>query len=106
MQEFDDPVTDMRHLQTSAGQLRAILDTPDADDQTAPRAPSLLKRVIDTKQSFFVGIPNSTHRSSSRGSQMRVSSNHVLAIRNDVIDLAIIDPSASHSSPPSLASPP
>ena len=106
MQEYDDPVTGMRHLQPSAGQLQAILDTPDDDDRTAPRASSLLKRVIHTTQSFFVGIPNSTHRSSSHGSQMRVSSNHALAIRNDFTDLAIVDSFASHSSPPSLASPP
>ena len=35
MQEFDDPVTGMRHLQSSSGQLQAILDTPGSDDQTA-----------------------------------------------------------------------
>ena len=71
MQEFDDPVTGIRRLHSSFGQLKAILDTPESDDQTAQQAPSLMKHVIRTTQSFFVGAPNSTYRSSSRGSHMR-----------------------------------
>ena len=42
----------------------------------------------------------------SRGSQVRLSSNHALCVRNDVTDFDILDSSTSHSSPPSLASPP
>ena len=106
MQEFNDPVTGMRHLQSSSGQLQAILDTLGSDDQTAQQAPSLMKRVIRTTQSFFVGTPNSTYRFSSRGSHMRELSSHALAIQNEVTDLAIINQPASHSSLPSLASPP
>ena len=98
MHDFDNPIME------SASQLQAILDSPD--DQTAPRASSLLKRVIHSAQSFFVGTPNSTQRLSSRGSQVRVLSNYAHVNLNDTTDLAIIDSSVSHSSPPTLASSP
>ena len=55
MKEFDDPVTGIRYRQS----LPAIMDTPDSDDQTSQRASSLMKQVIRTTQSFFVGTPNS-----------------------------------------------
>ena len=100
MKHFDDLVTGMRYQQS----LPAILDTLDSDDQTAQRAPSLMKRVIRTTQSFFVGTPNSAHRSSSRDSHVREHSSHALAIQDDVIDIAIMNHTTSHSSPPSLAS--
>ena len=75
MHEFDIPVMQ------SAIQLQAILDSPD--DQTAPRASSLFKRVIHSTQSFFVGTPNSLQRFSRRGSQVRLSSCHAQSIRHD-----------------------
>ena len=50
--EFDNPVTQ------SAIKLHAILDSPD--DQTAPGASPLFKRVIHSTQNFFVGTPNNT----------------------------------------------
>ena len=65
-----------------------------------------MRRVIRTTQSFFVGTPNSTYRFSSRGSHMRELSSHAHAIQDEVTDLAIINQPASHSSLPSLASPP
>ena len=94
IEEFENPMVG----------LQAILDSPD--DQTDPRASSLLKGVIHSTQNFFVGTPNSTQRFSSRGNQIRLSSNHYLSIRNGIADLAILDSTTSHSSPSSLASPP
>ena len=96
LHEFDNPVMQ------SANRLQAILDSPD--DQTAPKALSLFKRVIQSTQSFFVGTPNSTQRFSSGGSQVRLSSSHSHSARNYVTDLAIMDSSTSHSSLPALAS--
>ena len=96
MHDFDNLIME------SASKLQAILDSPD--DQIAPRASSLLKPVIHSTQSFFVGTPNSTQRFSSCGSQVKVSSNSAYVFRNDITDLAIIDSSVSHSSPPALAS--
>ena len=63
-----------------------------------------MKRVIRTTQSFFVGTPNSAHRSSSRDSHSREQSSHALAIQDDVADIAIMNHSASHSLPSSLGS--
>ena len=96
----DEPVSGIRYQQS----LPAILDTPDSDDRTAQGASSLMKRVIRTTQSFFVGTPNSAHRSSSRDSHSREQPSHALAIQDDVIDIAIVNHSASHSPPSSLGS--
>ena len=97
MKEIDEPFTGMLYQRS----LPAILDTPDSDDQNAQTGSSLMKRVIRTTQSFFVGTPPSAHRSNSRDTQSREQPGQALAIQNDVTDLAIVTHSASQSPAPS-----
>ena len=77
MYEYDNPFSDVLY------QLPALMDFPN--DQTAPRAPSIVKRVISSAQSFFLGTPSSTQRSSSRGYQIRTTSQQAPGSRNDVV---------------------
>ena len=60
------------HLPDCLSKLPALFDS--LDEQLVPRAPWVVKRVLNTAPNFFVETPTSTHLSNSRDNKLLTSS--------------------------------